>query len=40
MYSLKYIKLAEAMKIINQNNVCKKFEESMFNQYKESVLCR
>ena len=40
MYSLKNIKLVESMKIINQNNVCKKFEETMFNQYKESVLCR
>ncbi len=40
MYSLKNIKLAESMKIINQNNVCKKYEEAMFNQYKEEVLCR
>ena len=33
-------KLAESMKIINQNNICKKYEEAMFNQYKEEVLCR
>ena len=40
MYSLKNINLAESMKIINRNFVYKLLETSMFNQYKESVLCR
>ena len=40
MYSLKNIKLDESMKIINQNKVCKKLEEAMFNQYKEEKSCR
>ena len=40
MYSLKNIKLAESMKIINRNNICKKIEETMFNQHKEEKSCR
>ena len=40
MYSLKNINLAGSMKIIKQNPAGKILEETMFNQYKEEVLCR
>ena len=40
MYSVKHIRLAESMRIINQNNISKKLEETIFNQYKEEKLCR
>ena len=39
MYSLKNIKLAQAMQLINSSCFDKKFETKMFNQIMEEKLC-